>query len=422
MFNRREILRVGALSAFGLTVTDRLRAAPARPKACILLWLDGGPSHLDTFDPKPDAPAEVRGPFDSIASKLPGVRLGDSFPRTASLLGKIALIRSMTSPLGEHNLGSHYLLTGYRPSQALTYPSYGGVIAELRGAGQDLPPYVAVPDATPYAGAGFLPGSCRPFEVGGDPGLPEFRVKNLDPARGLTTDRLERRKSFRSALDKMGDRLEATTSDDPHLAQAYRLILSAKAKQAFDLTREPASVRASYGPRTLGQSCLLAKRLVEAGVPFVTVTDRGWDTHDRLVLRLKEGYTGGKVGKAAVLDQALAALLDDLDRRGLLATTLVIAMGEFGRTPRINTQGGRDHWPRVFSVLLAGGGVHGGQVIGKSDARGESPAERPVRPEDLARTVYDLLGVPPRHELTTGDGRPVRVRPEGKAIREVTTG
>ncbi len=411
MLTRRDWLRAGALTAFGLSLADRLRAAPARERSCILVWLDGGPSHLDTFDPKPDAPAEVRGPFGSIATRVPGVRLSEHFPSVAAMIDRVALVRSVTSPLGEHNLGSHYMLTGYRPSAALVYPSSGSVLASLRADESPLPPYVAVPDASPHAGAGFLPETCRPFEVGGDPARPDFRVRDLEPAPGLSVERLKRRRTFRETFDG--------GQSDPANEQAYRLLLSPKAREAFELSREPAKLREEYGPRSLGQGLLLARRLIEAGVPFVTVTDRGWDTHDRIVNRLKEGFTGGKVGKVPVLDQALAALLADLDRRGLLSTTLVVVLGEFGRTPRINTLGGRDHWPRVFSVLLAGAGVKGGAVIGRSDARGESPAERAIKPEDLCCTVYELLGVPARTELRTSDGRPVRVRPEGKVIREL---
>lgn len=414
---RRDLLHVGGLTALGLSVTDLLRAsAPGRrAKAAILIWLDGGPSHLETFDLKPDAPAEVRGPFKSIATNVPGIEVCELFPRTARLMNKLALIRSLTSPLGEHNLGAHYLLTGYKPTPALVYPSYGAVLAKLRGEGATLPPYVAVPDHNDAAGQGYLPGLCRPFAVGGDPGRPDFKVRDLEAYPGVTTTRLERRRDFLQALDQHTRNVEET-ADSSEFAQAYRLVLSSEARRAFDLSREPGDVRARYGPRTIGQSCLLARRLIEAGVPFVTVTDRGWDTHEQLVNRLKEGYTGGTVGKIPSLDLALSGLLGDLNERGLLEQTLVIVMGEFGRTPKLNPGGGRDHWPRVFSVALAGGGIRGGQVIGRSDARGESPAEQPITPEDLACTIYRILGVDPNHEFQTADGRPVPVNQGGKVI------
>jgi hypothetical protein len=429
---RREILRAGAITALGLTVTDWLRlrglagqtqgrARKATAKRCILLWLDGGPSHLDTFDLKPSAPQEVRGPFRPIETNVAGVHVCEHLPRTARLLDKVALVRSVTSTLGEHNFGSHYLLTGYKPTNVLEYPSYGAVAAGLDGTGHLLPPYVAVPDYNPYAGAGFLPAASRPFAVGGDPAAPDFRVRDFDPYPGVDGGRLSRRKEFLEAFDRFRTAAEAhgEQNADPDFEQAWRLIASSEAKKAFDLAPEPATIRERYGPRTLGQSCLLARRLIQAGVPFVTVTDRGWDTHEALVNRLKEGYTGGVVGKIPTLDLAYSALLADLDERGLLDETLVILMGEFGRTPKINTAGGRDHWPRVFSVLLAGGGVRGGQVVGSSDSRGESPRDRPVLPEDLARTIYTLLGIDPDHQLQTPDGRPVAVNRGTQVIQEL---
>ncbi|MGH7129883.1 MAG: DUF1501 domain-containing protein, partial [Planctomycetaceae bacterium] len=240
---------------------------------------------------------------------------------------------------------------------------------------------------------------------------------------GVTTDRLARRREFVTALDRLSRTVErsGSTPSDPHFEQAYRLITSPEAKRAFDLDEEPASVRNRYGRKTVGQSTLLARRLIERGVPFVTVNHRGWDTHADAYTRLKEGYTGAKVpvGLVPSLDLALSALLDDLKDRSLLDETLIVVMGEFGRTPKLNTQGGRDHWPRVFSVLLAGGGVVGGQVIGASDAVGESPADRPVTPADLAATIYTLLGIDPQLELHTSDGRPVRLTYDGKLIEEL---
>jgi arylsulfatase A-like enzyme len=268
--------------------------------------------------------------------------------------------------------------------------------------------------------AGYLPASTAPFTVGGDPSKPDFRVRDLDTYPGVDEGRLERRRDFREALDNFSRLTEQSApKGDPHFEQAYRLISSPQARRAFDLASEPRQVRDRYGRRTLGQSCLLARRLVEAGVPFVTVTDRGWDTHQALFNRLKEGYTGGSVGKVPTLDLALAALVEDLGERGLLDSTLIVVMGEFGRTPKLNASGGRDHWPRAFSVVLAGGGVRGGQVIGASDSRGESPADRPVTPADLACTIYTLLGIDPRREFHTSDGRPVAVNQGGTLIKEL---
>ncbi len=456
---RRDVLRVGALTALGLTLPEllRLRAAAAdaskgqrgpRAKSCILIWLDGGPSHLETFDLKPEAPAEVRGPFAPISTSLPGVQICELLPRTAKQMNRIALVRSVTSPLGEHNFGTHYLLTGYKPTPVLEYPSYGSVLASVRGQRGDLPAHVAVPNfsvgGAKFSGAGFLPATCRPFSVGGDPARPEFTVRDLAPFSEVTPERLERRREFLAELDRFSAGIEESAGvvgslrdpksgngkaharqprapRDAQFEQAYRLVTSPQAKRAFDLSAEKPEVRDRYGHRTVGQCCLLARRLAERGVPFVTVNNVGWDTHQRLYTSLKEGYTGAKVpvGLVPSLDNGLAALLDDLHDRGLLDETLVCVMGEFGRTPKLNTSAGRDHWPRVFSVLLAGGGVRGGQVIGSSDAVGENPKDDPVTPADLAATIYTLLGVDPALELHTADGRPVRVSQEGTVIKRL---
>lgn len=451
--NRRDFVRVGGLTALGLSLPQalRLRASAAQPhnsppqpsgdstpraKNCILIWLDGGPSHLETFDLKPEAPVEVRGPFAAIDTAVSGVQICELMPETARRLDQAAIIRSLTSPLGEHNFGAHYLLTGYKPTPVVEYPTYGCVLARVRESRGVLPPHVAVPEfgvgGAKFSGNGYLPAEYRPFSLGGDPAKPDFSVRDLDYFPEVTKERLRRRRDFLQALDGFQRAVDGEVAQeqtgkmpvptvDPQFEQAYRLITSPQAKRAFDLTEEKPADRARYGPRTIGQSCLLARRLVERGVPFVTVNYAGWDTHDNLYTRLKEGYTGAQVpvGLIPSLDLALAALLDDLGGRGLLEETLVIVMGEFGRTPKLNTAGGRDHWPRVFSVLLAGGGVPGGIVIGSSDATAEGPKDRPVTPADLACTIYTLLGIDPALELHTADGRPVRVNAEGVAVREI---
>jgi hypothetical protein len=425
---RRDVLRVGALTALGLGLGDWHRmqsvfAAPERKaaKSCILLWLDGGPSHLETFDLKPEAPVEVRGPFQSIATSVPGTHICELLPKTAGVCDKLAIIRSMTSPLGEHGLANRYLLTGYKPSPVLEHPSYGSVVTHLGRQQPVLPPYIAIPEAR-LAGAGFLGSAWEPFVTGGDPSKPQFRVRDLDFFPGVDESRIERRREFLAEFDRAQAGFEANDpSSDSSFDRAYRLVTSPDAKKAFDLAAEPADIRARYGPRMFGQSCLLARRLVERGVPFVSVMNTGWDTHDSLVLQLKLGYSGAQIGVGLVptFDQGFSALITDLSERGLLEETLVIAMGEFGRTPKLNSRGGRDHWPRVFSAVLAGGGVPGGQVIGSSDRVGESPAQNTVTPNDLARTIYTLLGVDPDHELHTADGRPVPVNQGGKLIREL---
>ena len=340
-------------------------------------------------------------------------------------MNDLAVIRSMTSTLGEHNFGTHYLQSGFRPSPSLEYPSFHTVAASVFHRLGELPPNIAVPDfrvgGRRYSGIGFLPEQYGPFALGSDPARPNFQVRDLNLYRGLSLDRLQRRNEFVKQLDRFSQLNDGP--DDSAFEQAFRLVTSTSAKEAFNLSEEPQALRRRYGNRTIGQSCLLARRLIERGVPFVTVNSNGWDTHADLYTRIKEGYAGARqpVGLVPSLDLALSALLDDLRERGMLDETLVVVMGEFGRTPKLNAAGGRDHWPRVFSVALAGGGVRGGQVIGASDRMGESPADRPVTPADLVCSIYHLLGIDPALELTTPDGRPVRITPqESSVIKELT--
>ena len=442
--SRRDFIRVGGLAAFGFGLGDffHLQCAfadntlTAKAKSCILIWLDGGPSHLETFDPKPDAPQEVRGPLSTIATNLTGVRISECMERTAAIMDKIAIIRSMTSPLGEHNLGTQYLMTGYKPTPALAYPTFGATVTYVRsqsskdvsgGALTALPPNIAVPSFTgQVSGNGYLPSTTRPFSVAGNSSKGNkgenggFKVRDLDFYQGIDMDRLSRRRQFVNALNEFSSAKDAegSTVSDPELERAYNLITSPEAKGAFNFSDEPQDVLNRYGPggvNGIGQSCLLARRLVERGVPFVTVNHTGWDTHQD-IFQLKERYPTDRNAHLPSLDRALSALIQDLSERSLLDETLVVVMGEFGRTPKINSQGGRDHWPNVFSVLLAGGGVQGGQIVGSSDALGEFPKERPVTPSDLAATIYTLLGIDPSLELHTSDGRPVRVAPDGANI------
>lgn len=434
--DRRELIRVGGLSALGLGMAGfmslrRAQAADAmiqlerQAKSCILIWLDGGPSHLETFDPKPSAGREVRGPLGTTATSLTGVRLSECLSETGKRLQDVAIIRSMTSPLGEHNFGTHYMQTGFKPTPALQYPSFHSVGASVYDRLSNLPPNVAIPSyrvgGGRFSGNGFLGGATAPFSVAGDPSKDGFQVQDLDLYGGLTLSRLERRNEFVRRLDQYSQLDDGPA--DSTFEQAFRLVTSKEAKQAFDLSQEPSALRAKYGNRTVGQSCLLARRLVERGVPFVTVNHTGWDTHADLYTRIKEGYSGAQkpVGLVPSFDLAFSALIDDLKDRGMLDETLVVVMGEFGRTPKLNASGGRDHWPRVFSVALAGGGVAGGQIIGSSDAVGESPQDRPVTPADLVATIYQLLGIDPALELETPDGRPVRITShDSKVITELT--
>ena len=427
--SRRDWLRVGVLSAWGLALEDLLRlraqagadASAARAKACILVWLAGGPSHLDTFDPKPEAPVDVRGEFRPIDTAVPGIQISELFPKLARAMDRVALIRSVTSPEADHDRAAHHLLTGYRPSPALIYPSYGSVVAKVRGLqGRTLPPYVAVPEAPLFSSSGYLTPAYDPFAVGSDPNSPNFRVRDLTPPDRLTLSRLLRRREMVQRLDAFSrdvPETPLTASRDKFAEQAYDLMTSDAARAAFQIDAEPDPLRDAYGRTPVGQGLLLARRLVEAGVAFVTLNDRGmgqlgWDTHVQNFPTLKNTL-------APPLDQGLSALLDDLSDRGMLESTLVLVMGEFGRTPKINGNAGRDHHGRANSVLLVGGGMPGGLVIGKTDAQGDTPTDRAVTPSDLAATLYRALGIDPERRLETPDGQPIRLVDQGAPLVEL---
>jgi hypothetical protein len=447
---RRNFIRVGGLTALGLGMTQlshlqRVTAAnpvskhkvQTKAKSCILIWLDGGASHLDTFDPKPTSPAEVRGPFESINSSIPGVRVSEHLPQTAKLLDQFALIRSVTSPFGVHNFAVQYLMTGNKPTPAIEYPAMASVVSQLQKGGGILPSNIAIPhlisrDAATI-GNGFLPSNTKPFSLGSDPGKAGYKVRDLDFYQGLDIARLDRRRQIVSAMNQFGElQSQADGPNDSDLERAYNIIASKEAKSAFDLTEESASMREQYtvDPRAnvhdsnnIGQQCLLARRLIERGVPFVTVNNTGWDNHLDLATYANRHPGDPRSASHALvpgLDKALTALVSDLSARGMLDETLVLVMTDFGRTPKINSTGGRDHWPNCFSVAMVGGGVRGGQVIGESDAMGEFVKDRPVSPADLSATIYTLLGIDPTLELKTPDGRPIRVTPQdSSAITEV---
>lgn len=419
--NRRELLRAGLFGVSGLALSDllRLRAlsaestAPEKGRAnnCILIWLAGGASHLDTFDPKPDAAMDVRGEFKPIETAVPGLRISEVFPTLASKMDRVTLVRSVTSPEADHDRAAHHLLTGYRPSTSVIYPSYGSAVAKVREAKQGLlPPYVAVPDAPLFSSSGYLTPAYDPFAVTGDPNQPNFRVNNLTPPDRVTLDRLRRRRSMVKTLDAFAHEVSTTpltASRDQFADQAYDLLTSSAAQAAFRLDAEPEYVRARYGRTPLGQSCLLARRLIEAGVSFVTLNDRGmgplgWDTHQQNFPTIKNTL-------APPLDTGLSALLQDLEERGLLDHTLVVLMGEFGRTPKINGNAGRDHHGRANCAILAGAGLPRGMVLGKTDAGGDAPVDQPVTPADLAATIYTALGIDPNLQFETPDGRPIRL-------------
>ncbi len=429
--SRRALLQAGLTSVVGLGLADLFRLQtlasgtgvprPTKVKSCILVWLAGGASHLDTFDPKPDAPSDVRGEFKPIDTSVPGLKISEILPRMAKVMDRVTLIRSVTSPEAEHARASHHMLTGYRPSPAVVYPSVGSVVARVvsddRGA---LPPFVAAPDAPIFGTSGYLTPAYDPFAINGDPNAEGFRVRDLTPPDKLTLDRLRRRRAMVKSLDEFAHdvgKTSLTSSRDKFSDKAYDLLTSSAAQKAFKINDEPRELREKYGRNPMGQTCLLARRLVEAGVSFVTINDRGpgqlgWDTH-------QQNFTTLKNGLAPPFDQGLSALIEDLAARGRLAETLVVVMGEFGRTPKINPNAGRDHHGRANCVLLAGGGIPGGVVLGKTDARGDGPADRPVTPSDLAATIFTAIGIDPNYQLETPDGRPIRLVDGGRAVREL---
>ncbi len=433
LLSRRSLLKAGVLSTLGLDLAGLLRlrhiqaseqgaGQPARADACILIWLAGGPSHIDTLDPKPDAGVDVRGEFKPIETACPGIQVSEVLPRIAASMNRLTLIRGMTSPEADHDRASHHLMTGYRPSPALVYPSHGSVVNAVRESSRagSLPTYVSMPDLPAFGGAGYLTPARNPFSTNADPNNPRFRVRDLTPPDRLNLARLQRRRGMVAALDQFAHDVPPstlTTSRDQFTERAFDLLTSATAQEAFAIDREPTETRDAYGRTTLGQSCLLARRLVERGVGFVTIDDRGtgqlgWDTHQQNFPSLKDRL-------APPLDQGLSALVADLESRGLLERTLVLVMGEFGRTPKINPTAGRDHHGRANSIILAGGGVRGGQVLGRTDRQGDSPEDRPVTPSDLAATVFTLLGINPETKLLSQDQQPIRLVDQGRCVTEI---
>jgi len=385
----------------GLAAAALLPRPVRTPRRLVLVWLDGGASHLDTFDGKPEAGVHIRGDLPSRRTPLDGVFVGERLAGLAARLPRCALIRSLSHGEGNHDRGSHLLLTGRRPSPVLVHPSLpAAMVKDLEVPA--LPAFVAVPDAPEYGGAGFLPASAGPFEVGGDPARADFSVRGLEAPAGS-----ERRRDLLAKLDAQGGaRSPAERVRDRFVRQAAAMTADPAVREAFDLAREPDAVRARYGRHRLGQSCLLARRLVGAGTRAVLVRDVGWDHH----LKIASALTYGFPPKLDALDQALSALVDDLEEGA--GDVLVCVASEFGRTPRLNPAGGRDHWPRAQSVLLYGAGIARGAVLGTTDAKGEEPASDPCTPGDLFATLVRALEIDADAALRTPDGRPVRLVPE----------
>jgi uncharacterized protein (DUF1501 family) len=417
---RRTFLRVGALAPLGLTLPQYLRASSGKtpPKKCILLWMQGGPSHIDTFDPKPDAPAEVRGEFGVIPTTLPGVQFCEHLPLLAKQTPKLAVVRGHDPQNGSHGVADHLMMTGHKFNASLPFACYGSVVAKERGYVNGMLPFVQLGrgiDRRFNGGiAGFLGDEFNPFEVPDDPSSPQFKVRDLSIASDPERERLARRIGLLHELEEYQKGVEATApvvkARDQFYEKAHGLITSPAAKAAFDLKAEPDAIRERYGKTAFGQQCLLARRLVEAGVQFVTVADGGWDTHTNNFRILKDR-------KLPILDRGMSALLDDLAERGQLDDTLVVWFGDFGRTPKVNPTAGRDHWSTAGSALFAGGGIKGGQVIGRTNALAEYVTDSPVRPADLAATIYHTLGVPLHTWYKTADGRPIELCPDGKPVK-----
>ena len=421
--SRREFLQVGLLGGLGLTLPQFLtRKAQAAQKfyelregvakGIIHIFLPGGIAHQESFDPKPYAPAEYRGPFGAINTKIPGVQFGEKLPELAQMADKMTIIRSMSHGEAAHERGTHNMFTGYRPSPALEYPSYGSVISHEMGSKNNLPPYVCVPSVpNEFAGSGYLSSAYGPFALGSDPANGNFQVRDLNLPKGCDEFRFSRRRSLLETVDshfRAMEKSDAIDAMDAFYQHAYKLISSEKAREAFNLKAEPDALKDEYGRNEAGQRMLLARRLIEAGTRFVSLTVGGWDHHDNI--------KGAFEGQMPRVDKAIATLIRDLERRGMLESTLVMVTTEFGRTPKINPTGGRDHWPSVFSVMMAGGGFKQGYVHGSSDALGGGVDTDGVTVEDLSTTIYNQIGITSDKELMAPGGRPIEIVDGGQVL------
>jgi hypothetical protein len=431
---RRDFLQAGFAAVGGLGLSDlmalRAEAATARGKAspeqinCILVWLDGGPSHYETFDPKPDAPSEIRGEFKSIPTSVPGIHFCETMPSLAKSFDKFSVVRSICHKDPNHGGGNHYMMTGSPTPVPVGcgafvsyHPSLGSVVSRERGVRGGLPTYMSMPSVSRSGGANFLGAQHAPFVVGGDPSSKGFRVRDVAIPQAISEGRAVSRNQLRASLDNL-KRMTEKGAEDPTLGfdqsyiQGMELVTSPMAQAAFDLSQEPAETRKLYGEHDFGQRLLLARRLAEVGVSFSVVYWGGWDHHRGLFKSFKDGY-------AKKLDQGLNGLITDLDLRGMLDNTLVICLGEFGRTPKVNKDAGRDHWPGAMSVLMAGAGIPGGQIVGATDPKGYYAAENIYSPEDFAVSVYTKLGIDPHQLLHTNTGRPVQLVNGGRPIKEL---
>jgi len=427
--NRRTALRVGAASLFGAgcTLPQILAAeAPARSDVSVIfLFLKGGLSTIDTWDLKPQAPSEFRGPFSPIATNIPGIELGEHLPQMAGQMDKISLVRNFGHRNSDHGPADHYMLTGYHPIAGFNpnlspnnqRPAHGAIISRKLGPRGSVPPYVCLPRMHASAGASYLGAAVAPFVVEADPNSPGFAVPDLLPPLVVDSKRFENRRDLLGVVDRFQKTGETAANRGASAVntfqkKAFDLMTSSATKAAFDISAEQTGMRDRYGRNSLGQACLMARRLVEAGVRCVSIDHTNWDTHDN-------NFSVLKTDLLPLLDQGISALFSDLQERGLLSKTLVIVTGEFGRTPRINANAGRDHWGPAFTVAMGGGGIQGGRVVGRSDARAEKPDGTPYGPEELSSTMFRLLGIDPAEEFYTPEGRPVKIAETNRVINEL---
>jgi len=430
---RRDFLRLGTAALWGLNLPALLaREVCAKEQgkstndfSLIFIFLHGGLSTIDTWDLKPDAPAEFRGEFKPIATNVPGIQICEHLPRTAGQMDKFSLIRSFRHHNSDHGPADHYMLTGYFPQAGFNpgvrpnnqRPAHGSIMARKLGPRGSVPPYICLPKMHPSAGPAYLGSGAAPFVIEADPNAPDFSVPDVVPPPALEADRLDARKELLQKIDRFQQHAERRAGSDASAVgefqrKAFEVMTSPQAKKAFQIHQEPDKLRDEYGRNSLGQSCLMARRLIEAGVRCVTIDHSNWDTHNDNFRTLKRDLLPR-------LDAALATMFRDLAERRILDRTLVVVTGEFGRTPRINKDAGRDHWGPAFSVALGGAGVQGGRVVGLTDARAERPARNPIGPEDLSATMYHLMGIDPNAEFFTPDGRPVKIANSGRIIHDL---
>jgi hypothetical protein len=424
--SRRTLLRLGGAGLFsGLTLprlmqaeTRGTRLPKAKAKACIFLFLEGGPPHQDMWDPKPDQPEEIRGPFSVISTKVPGTIFTEHCSESAKVADKFTVVRSHSHTDNGHATGYYYVMTGRRPSFAdgeypiptnEHLPSLGSLVAKELGSNGNLPAYINVPHHMSAGGPGFLGARYAPFVIEADPSQPDFEVKDLSQLEGMSAARFDHRRKLLSALEDRQKRAGRAATMSTYYGRAYDLISSVEARKAFNIQAEDAKTRERYGLTQIGQCALLARRLVEGGCRFIGVDGPGWDVHFNCFPSLKDDLI-------PPADRAFAALVTDLDDRGMLDSTLVIMMGEMGRTPRVNAQAGRDHWSMAQSVLFAGGGIAPGQIIGATDRQAAAPTKDPVSINDLLYTIHTLLGIDPKGENIDSLGRPLPLVDGGKVI------